>query len=150
MTLDLIVPHYREKEDVVKPLLDSIAQQRRFDLSQLGIYIVNDGGHRLSDDFLNAYASLNIMQVDINKSGVSTARNVGLKLSTADYVMFCDCDDCFYHVLALATIQDAVKTHPDILDSTFVEEVPFEDGVISYLREHSPVFIHGKFIGDIF
>ena len=48
MTLDILVPQSKETDEIVKPLLDSIAIQQGIDLNNVGVIIVNDG----SDVFL--------------------------------------------------------------------------------------------------
>ena len=42
-TLEILVPQYKETDDVVKPLLDSIAIQQNVDFDDIGVIICNDG-----------------------------------------------------------------------------------------------------------
>ena len=48
MKLQILVPQYKETDEVIKPLLDSIAIQQAVDFSEIGVIICNDG----SDVFL--------------------------------------------------------------------------------------------------
>ena len=42
--LQILVPQYKETEDIIKPLLDSIEVQQNVDLkNDVGVIIVNDG-----------------------------------------------------------------------------------------------------------
>ena len=44
MKLQILVPQYKETEDIIKPLLDSIEVQQNIDLkNEVGVIIVNDG-----------------------------------------------------------------------------------------------------------
>ena len=67
MKLQLLVPQYKETEEIVKPLLDSLAIQQGIDLNEVGVIICNDGSDvRLSKSFLNSYPlKLNIFCVSI-------------------------------------------------------------------------------------
>ena len=43
MRLQILVPQYDETDEIVKPLLDSIALQQNIDFKDIGVIIVNDG-----------------------------------------------------------------------------------------------------------
>ena len=56
MKLQILVPQYHETDQVIKPLLDSIAIQQNVDFNEVGVIIVNDGSKvRLSKTFLKSY-----------------------------------------------------------------------------------------------
>ena len=56
MKLQILIPQYEETDEIVKPLLDSIAIQQNIDFNDIGVIIVNDGSDvHLSDDFLQSY-----------------------------------------------------------------------------------------------
>ena len=56
MTLDILVPQYKETDAVIKPLLDSIALQQLVYFDDIGVIIVNDGSDVfLSEELLNNY-----------------------------------------------------------------------------------------------
>lgn len=56
MKLQILVPQYKETDDVVKPLLDSIAIQQNVDFNEIGVIICNDGSDvRLSPALLGSY-----------------------------------------------------------------------------------------------
>lgn len=148
MKLQILVPQYKEDERVIKKLLDSIELQRNINFKDVGVIIVNDGSDIILDPyFLNKYP-FKIDYIRAEHKGVSATRNRALKEATADYVMFCDADDMFYHNLALQLIISNVKDkQPDCLYSTFVEEVPDSQHPGSFLynaRQQAFVFVHGK------
>ena len=54
--LQILIPQYKETEEVIKPLLDSISIQQSVDLkNEVGVIIVNDGTDvHLSKEFLDS------------------------------------------------------------------------------------------------
>lgn len=146
--LELLIPFYNETEADIKPLLDSVAIQQAVDLNQIGVIIVVDGEEQvgLSPEFLNAY-EFDIGYFVKPHSGVSATRNYALDKSTADYVMFCDCDDMFCSVLGLWFILDTIsKGGFDTLVSVFTEEGknPMTGERFFHNRENDKTFVHGK------
>ena len=54
MKLQFLVPQYKETDEIIKPLLDSIAIQQQTDMDEIGVIIVNDGSEvYLSDELLH-------------------------------------------------------------------------------------------------
>lgn len=146
MKLQLIVPQYTETEEMIKPLLDSVAIQRGIDFSDISMIIVNDGSDTiLSTDFLKSYP-FNIDYYKIEHKGVSAARNFGIKIATADYIMLCDSDDKFYGDIGLWYILREISGEGfDVLQSEFYEEIKLANGSYLYSpRKNDPVFVHGK------
>ena len=145
-TLDLIVTHYREPWELGKPLFDSIAMQRQVNFENIGIILVNDGeGHELQSELFDPYP-FTVHQMSIPKGGVSRARNAGLDASNADWVMFCDFDDCFSSIFGLHMIFCAMEEAKyDTLWSCFTEETMDNEGKIHLVpHQRDWVFIHGK------
>ena len=52
MTLDILIPQWNETDEVIKPLLDSIALQQLVDFKNIGVIIVNDGSDTLLSEKL--------------------------------------------------------------------------------------------------
>ena len=51
MKLQVLIPHYNEPFEVIKPMLDSLAIQQNVDLkNELGVIIVNDGNKNILDE----------------------------------------------------------------------------------------------------
>ena len=146
MKLQILVPQYRETEEVIRPLLDSIALQQSVDMHQIGVVICNDGsGVFLSEPFLHAYP----FRIDYLKAphrGVSAARNACLDYATADYVMFCDADDMFCNACGLWILFREMEAGFDSLVSLFVEETrdPATKQVVYVNHENDSTFVHGK------
>ena len=148
MKLQILVPQYKETEQIIKPLLDSIEVQQSVDLvNDVGVIIVNDGTDiHLSQEFLNRY-SFPIEYHLTEHSGVSGTRNKCLDYATADYVMFCDADDMFYNACGLYIIFREIENGGfDSLVSVFIEES--RDSVtkepIYINHDMDSTFVHGK------
>ena len=145
--LEILVPQHNEDESIIKTLLDSIEIQQAVDLiNDIGVIIVNDGSDiHLSEEFLDKYTFPIEYHLHEHK-GVSATRNALLDYATADYVMFCDSDDCFLNVCSLWLIMKHIEAGFDSMVSVFSEEwKDRETGEIKFLnRERDNVFVHGK------
>lgn len=144
MKLQILIPQYTERDEIVKPLLDSIAIQQNVPFNEIGVIICNDGSDVfLSDALLQSYH----YKIEYHKQphrGVSATRNACLDYATADYVMFCDADDMFYNACGLWILFREMATGFDSLVSNFVEETRFNNEVNYINREMDSTFVHGK------
>ena len=144
MTLDIIVPHYKEPWDTCKYLFDTIATQRGVYFGNIKVIVVNDGDCVLSDDCFKGYP-YRVEYLKMPHGGVSAARNYGLDHSKADYVMFCDADDGFLSNYGLHLVFSAMQEGLDYIFSTFVEETFSAEQtmtIVSHKRDFT--FMHGK------
>lgn len=146
--LQILVPQYKETEDIIKPLLDSIEVQQNIDLlHDIGVIIVNDGTDvHLSRDFLDKY-SYPIEYYLNEHAGVSATRNACLDHATAEYVMFCDADDMFYNACGLYIIFREIENGGfDSLVSAFIEESrdPITKAPLYINHDMDATFVHGK------
>lgn len=146
MKLQILVPQYHETDEVLKPLLDSIAIQQSIDMNEVGVIICNDGSDVfLTRKFLNSYP----FKIEYHKEphrGVSGTRNACFEYSTADYVMFCDADDMFYNACGLWMVFREMDLGFDSMVSAFVEETRIpQTGQIEYINHQmDSTFVHGK------
>lgn len=147
MKLQILIPQYKETEDIIKPLLDSIEIQQNVDLvNDVGVIIVNDGtGVHLSKEFLEKY-SYQIEYYLNEHKGVSATRNACLDHATADYVMFCDADDMFYNACGLYIIFREFDNGFDSFASVFIEETrdPVTKQPVYINHDMDSTFVHGK------
>lgn len=161
--LSILIPHYTEPTEVIKPLLDSIAIQRNVDMNDIEAVICDDGpdAFLLSQEFLDSYP-FDIQYHREPKANVSVMRNKALDYCNGEYVMFCDCDDCFYHCLAFwfilkettTPMQVPINGIPttvngfDALYSVFLEEGRNPETGETYFidRKDGFQFTHGKVI----
>lgn len=149
MKLQILIPQYKETDEVIKPLLDSIAIQQNVLMDEIGIIICNDGSDvYLSDRLLNSYP----FKIEYYKEphrGVSGTRNACFNYATADYVMFCDADDMFCNVCGLWIVfrEMGIDGGFDSLVSVFVEESrnPENKKEVVYINhDMDSTFVHGK------
>lgn len=146
--LQILVPQYKETEDIIKPLLDSIEVQQNVDLkNDVGVIIVNDGTDvHLSEEFLNRY-TFPIEYYLNDHCGVSATRNACLDYATAEYVMFCDADDMFYNACGLYIVfREFENGGFDSLVSAFIEEGrhPITKEPMYINHDMDSTFVHGK------
>jgi glycosyltransferase involved in cell wall biosynthesis len=146
MRFQILVPQYKETDEVIKPLLDSIAIQQNVSFDDIGVVICNDGSDVfLSEDFLSSYP----YKIEYYKEphrGVSATRNACLDHADADYVMFCDADDMFYNACGLWILFREMELGFDSLTSVFIEETREpETKKPNYInRQMDSTFVHGK------
>ena len=142
MRLQILIPHYKESAEVLKPLLDSIALQQSVDFNEIGVIISHDG----TDSLDLGHFPFDIRQISHEHSGVSATRNLALDEAKSDYVMFCDCDDMFYNACGLYILFREMDIGQfDALMSVFTEETRDPQGNVVYInRDVDSTFVHGK------
>lgn len=148
MKLQLLVPHWKEDPEEMTPLLDSLKLQQGVSFDDFGVIIVYDGDEAtwLPEAYWNQYYPFTIQFVHVPHGGLSYARNVALDHATADYVMFCDADDCFCHLCGLSIIFREIASGFDTMSSQFVEELlDKETGKTIFVQhKNDHTFVHGK------
>lgn len=148
MKLQILVPQYKETDDIIKSLLDSIEVQQNVDLkNDIGVIIVNDGTDvHLSSSLFNRYTFPIEYYLNEHK-GVSATRNACLDHAKADYVMFCDADDMFYNACGLYIVFREMDAGGfDSLVSAFIEEARHPETKEPLYINHDMdcTFVHGK------
>lgn len=146
MKLQILIPQYKETDEVIKPLLDSIALQQGVDFSEIGVVICNDGSDTfLSRELLESYP-FNTVYFQEPHRGVSGTRNACLDHAVAEYVMFCDADDMFVNNCGLYSIFLNIDAGFDSLNSAFIEEAKDRrtNRTVYITHENDATFIHGK------
>lgn len=141
MTLDIIVPHYKEPWETCRYLFDSIAMQRGVPFDLIKVIVVNDGDCTIE---IPEYP-YEVKYIVKQHEGVSAARNCGLDHSDADYVMFCDIDDGFLSNYGLHLVFSAMQDGTDYIYSNFIEETYDKDGNQTITSHNKDLtFMHGK------
>ena len=123
MKFSLIMGTYG-RDDVIRSFLQSLEKQthRNFELIVVD-QNTDDRVERICDE----YTDLNITHLRTDKTGLSHARNVGLKHVSGDIIAFPD-DDCQYPPDLLARVHDFFITNPhyEILTGAGVDPQTFE------------------------
>ena len=146
--LDIIITHYKEPWEICKKQFWMLDMQRRVDWSQIRVTIINDGGHRLPQEELDRL-SFPIQQIDIPHGGISRARNAGIEQLDGEWLMFCDCDDCFTNIYALEDVQNVlrgkgVEEKYDMMWADCYQEDEGENRIALTPKFQTFVFCHGK------
>lgn len=89
--VSIIIPCYNV-EMFISKCLESIVNQT---YDKLEIICINDGSTDSTKDIINyiAQKDFRIKVVNQNNSGLSSARNTGIKYSTGEFILFVDSDD---------------------------------------------------------
>ena len=145
--LDIIITHYQEPWEVCKKQFWMLDMQRRVDWSQIRVTVINDGGHRLPE-FKLEDLSYPVRQIDIPHGGISKARNAGIDMTDGEWIMFCDCDDCFANIYALEDVQNVVNAEAlekyDMMWTPCYEEDEVNGHIMLIPMYKTFVFCHGK------
>lgn len=142
MLLDIIVPHYNEPWEVVKPFVDMIHNQKGVDFDEFRVTIIHDGVDLFPDKYLEGPA--NIRQIWKPNAGVSSARNIGLLLADATWVNFSDCDDCFSSVFSLYILLATLRTNDDY-DLFWSPFWMIKGTELKIFNKYNSIFIHNKY-----
>lgn len=104
--VSIIIPVYNV-EKYLDECLDSICGQT---LKEIEIICVNDGSTDKSLDILKRYAydDQRIIVLSQENSGLSVARNSGIKFAHSEYIYFCDSDDKL-EITALENLYNRAK-----------------------------------------
>ncbi len=80
------------------------------------LIIVNDGSVDESMNIINKYTNAyeNIISISIPNSGVSVARNIGLKSASSKYIAFIDADDLYSEVMLQSLYQNMEVKQLDV------------------------------------
>lgn len=112
--LSVVIPAYNLENNIEKTMLSVLKQS--FPVSN--VIIINDGsndrtGH-LINDFINYHELTNWQAIHQKNMGVSCARNIGIKHTTGEYILFLDGDDTISNNLS-AEIKSRQQSGCDIL-----------------------------------
>ena len=148
----VIIPCYNSEKFIEKAIFSIINQT--YDNWEL--IIVNDGStdnsQQIIDKIIKTNKSKNIFCKVIDNSGPSTARNVGLKMATGDYVCFLDSDDEYDN--NLLHILNEIDSDFDICfwgwkdileDGTIIDRVgdfEFPEGILTGIEVLKKKYLH--------
>ncbi len=148
--VSIIVPIYRT-EDVIITTLESIVNQSYVNIE---VILVNDGSPDKSAELAADYLSRTKIPwelINIPNGGVSNARNVGIKNSTAKWIVCIDSDD-YVHADYLRRMMDAISmTNADfafcqyklVSRENIGEGLTFDEGIRTYSSEELKlIYLH--------
>lgn len=158
--INIIIPYFNSSKTIERAL-HSIAMQTAY--RKVIVTIVDDCSDELveywddkselmikgfTESFLYEsvfpkFSNLNInyLRNDVNK-GPGGARNLGLKNSSCDWIMFLDADDALATPLAIEIINKEIHLHnPDIFITRFQQQT--DSSLLSMVMENQ-TWVHGK------
>lgn len=148
MKLQILIPLFDESYSVIESMLESIRMQRNLDMNEVGVVIVVDGAENPIPPERFANFPYQIDYIISTHAGVSATRNKCLERASADYVMFCDADDCFLSVNSICEIFNAIESvqneSPDGVIATFLEEIKSGKAYAYVPHVDDRTFVHGK------
>ena len=99
MYVSVIIPCYNiefTKDSTIDNAIKSIKKQT-IGFENIEVILINDGSSdntlKILQKYSGEYSNVKVFSNDKNSGGASIPRNIGLKNSTCEYVMFLDCDD---------------------------------------------------------
>lgn len=96
-TFSVIIAIYNTEKFIEEAIVSVINQSLSFE-DHIQLILVNDGSPDNSGDICKKYKNLypnNIIYIEKENGGVSSARNAGLEVATGEYINFLDSDDYF-------------------------------------------------------
>lgn len=140
--LDIIVPAYNVEKYIDECITSILQQKTHYSFRTI---IIDDGSSDNTSARIDKYQNYNSVVIIHQKNGgMSAARNAGLDLSLAKYVMFVDSDDCLPKCAVEIMINTAESTNADIVAgsycnfkvfSWFKKEYRQKEGLISSIRD---------------
>lgn len=115
LKISVIIPAYNAEKYLAKTL-DSVVSQT-LPLSEYEIIIVNDGSSDHTEDILNKYSNLysNIIVINKENGGPSSARNAGLDIAHGEYIYFFDADDLLINTALENLFSRAQEENADLV-----------------------------------
>lgn len=122
--ITIIIPIYNTKKDYLKRCIESTIEQTN---KNIEILLINDGSNEETRIVCEQYLSdTRVKLINKENEGVSIARNVGIKESTGDLIMFLDSDDWIEKETCQTIINEFNVLENDIL---------IFNGKINYLND---------------
>ena len=110
--LTVVIPYYN-RENTILETIESIENQTRNDFD---ILVVDDGSKDNAEKIINEFNKKynNIKYVYKENGGVSSARNLGIKLSKTKYISFLDSDDLYDKEFVEVMLDDISQKDKDL------------------------------------
>ena len=142
MGIDIIIPAYNSKDTLLNTLT-SIVMQKDLEKISIQVTIVNDcSDYSYSSlvDYFSPYINIQELVTDKNV-GPGEARNLGIKSTKNEYIIFIDSDDCFYGTNSIKTLYDQINSNNyDLIISDFI----CNRNGIKEIKKHDIIWLHGK------
>ncbi|MBQ0098947.1 MAG: glycosyltransferase family 2 protein, partial [Firmicutes bacterium] len=137
--VSIILPVYGVEKYIIA-CLQSINNQKYRDFELLVIDDgCKDGSIKLCEEFLSKHPELNAKIIHKENGGLSSARNVGIKNSTGDYICFVDSDDTI-RPNYIETLLNGFNDNDIEISTASFQLIKNGDTLINNINEHYTVF----------
>lgn len=138
--VSIIIPVYNVEQYLPKCIESCVNQT----LKEIEIILVNDGSTDNSGKICDEYAAnhSNIKVMHITNAGVSNARNIGIIVSTGEYIMFLDSDDWIDLETCETAYNTAINTGAEIVFWSWQKESVKGSCKDFYLEKNSYILLN--------
>jgi len=131
MQISIIIPTYN-RANYIDKALQSIKDQINFDFNDLEIVIVNDESTDNTDEIVGKWSNIfDIKYIKQKNSGVCISRNVAIRNSKYDVVLFFD-DDAIMNNDCLSNVIEVMKNEKAVVGKV----LPKTDNIWKYFSGH--------------
>ena len=117
--VSLIVPIYNTAKYLDKCILSLVNQS----LKDIEIILINDGSTDNSEEVIKKYDDERIVYINKENEGIGKTRNLGIEVSTGEYIAFVDSDDYLHLDFCKKMYEKSVKDKCDIVICDFYDDV---------------------------
>ena len=128
--ISVIIPTFNRKQ----LLLEAVESVRRQSFRDWELLVVDDGSTDGTDQVIESLISDGIRCIRQEHSGVSAARNRGIRAARNDWIAFLDSDD-YWHKQKLQQQFEALEANPEYL-AVHTDEIWIRSGVRVNPRKH--------------
>ena len=125
MKISVIIPAYNAAKYIKRCIVSLLEQTYK----NIEIIVVNDGS---DDNTLEMAKQYNIIVLDKENGGVSSARNSGLNKATGDYICFVDADDYVEKNYIESVVNILNENSYDIVETPLLFEASFKNRIAYY------------------
>lgn len=142
--VSIIVPFYNTNNQLFEECLKSIANQTYKNIEAI---LINDGStnHQNIETASDYSQKHGFKIINKNNGGVSSARNLGLRIATGDYILFVDSDDTIDNDCVDSLLLAAEKNNCNIVLSgkknniTKKIDIPFKNKTIDLVKDSNTI-----------
>lgn len=140
--VSIVIPVYNEEKYIANCIESVIGQTYR----NIEIIIVNDGSTDQTYSICKEIAEqdIRINLIDIENSGVSTARNIGIENSTGDYITFVDSDDWIEPNMIELAVNKIQSENADVCMWSYFKNFVDKELSLPLLYDDDKIFINDK------
>jgi glycosyltransferase involved in cell wall biosynthesis len=108
--LDIVITHYDEPFELVRPGLDMLRNQKGLDFNKFRVRLIHDGSPKFRE-LENEHFPFDFQEIEQQHKGVSYTRNHGIDLADAEWITFFDCDDSLSSMFSLSYILSGLSNN---------------------------------------